>query len=227
MQQGYKMIREAVNTCPLPLLSLEGKLKKVANSYLPYDTGIEIECSLKGHNSYLATKLFMDKVPTLKAIKIDSSEQRFRISSGINGLVSLYGLCDTLKELSLLNMQSGIHYHIDFTEFTDSQFNNIANMFKEGKDSWILNSLKSWDYKGQYNAWIVSTGKTAVRFHKPYRTVEFRIGEMSFDYELLVKRIVHCQNISKKIKADYLASSNKLSNCINNSSLRTASLMSL
>lgn len=203
MQQGYGFIRDAIKSFPLPLDKLESKLKSVANSYLPYSTGMEIECNIKSTNGSRRDSIFVEEmfksISNIMAVDIDNHEQRFRIPKGVEGAICLYNITEKLKEYSSLNPASGIHYHIDFTDITRDQFNNLLEQHR-GTNSFILKALKSWDYKGNYNSWYVSGAKDAVRFHKTYQTVEFRIGEMTFDYELIMKRILHCQNICKKLK---------------------------
>jgi len=173
--------------------------------------------------------LIVVSLPDLLDVQITENEQRFRIPAGLKGLVSLYKLTSYLKEFLGLNHSSGIHYHVDFTDAPEIFINHVwlyikanrieyqrtydiefekcyhSRMLKEDRfmqenTSWILDSLKHWNYTGRYNEHSVSFHKTQVRFHSTYNTVEFRIGEMTFDYELLVKRIINCCNISKKIK---------------------------
>lgn len=195
MFRGYAAVRGMVKTCPLPLSILtEKKLVEYAESFLPYSTGFEIECT-KGLNFDINN---FKRIPNIMDVDVDEGEQRFRVPSGIKGLICLWEICEQLKINSLLNMGSGIHYHIDFTDVNDFQkaIQDIPNQQK-----WILKALESWGYTGKFNDWEVSVYKKAVKYHKTYNTVEFRIGEMSFEYELLVKRIIHCQNISRRIKA--------------------------
>ncbi len=205
------MVKEYVRQFPLPLLELkDAKLLTYANSFLKYDTGIEIECDFKYepnlsyNQKVVVQRKAIDKfkaIPGIKSVNCDSYEQRFRIPYGIDGLICLWNICNTLKEFNSLNPLSGIHYHIDFTDV----FQYIQTEDLESNEKWILKSLKSWKYDGSYNSWKVAfqrsvTTSTAVRVQSDFNTVEFRIGEMSFEYELLVKRIIHCQNISKLFK---------------------------
>ena len=200
MQHGYKFVRQAIKVLPLPLAQVEGKLRDVANSYLPYSTGIEIECHIKsGAGSLTMNRRFRD-ISNIMSVDIDQGEHRLRIPPGINGAICLYEICEKLKEYSLLNPGSGIHYHIDCKDISEEDYLSIARIHCNDSDSFILKALESWGYKGSYNAWMVSTSKQAVRFHRSYQTVEFRIGEMTFDYELMMKRILHCQNIVRKLK---------------------------
>lgn len=199
MYQGYKRVREWAKTCPLLLLTLKDKkLIEYAESLLPYSAGFEIECS-KGEN-------FSDndfrKIPDIMEVKTDSYEQRFRIPKGIKGMICLWNICEQLKISSLLNMKSGIHYH---TDFNDVDFQEVILNIRKNK-AWILKALESWGYTGTYNRWDVTTGKQAVRFHQSYNTMEVRIGEMTFEYPLMIERIMHCQNISKRIKASLTSS---------------------
>jgi hypothetical protein len=194
MQHGYQMVREAVRQFPLPLTNINSKLQQIAASYLPFSTGIEIEC--EGDNdAFYAACIHLSNLMTFNT---DRTEVRFRIPSGIEGMICLYEVCEILKKTHRLNMASGIHYHVDFTDC----FDKVNSKFILDNNDWVLNSLKSWNYTGEFNEWICSTAKTAVKYHFKYKTVEFRIGEMSFDYELLIKRIIHAQNISRKLKAN-------------------------
>lgn len=203
MKHGYKMVRDAVRRCPLPLLSLDSKLRQVAEDMLPYSTGIEIECYLKDKDSMhdiSKREKIASQIPDIMEVKFTESELRFRIPSGIKGLICLYNISEFLKEHALINPSSGVHYHVDFTDVCENHEKLYSLFFLIPRD-WILKSLESWGYTGSFNEWEVSFDKTAVKFHLDYRTVEFRIGEMTFDYELFIKRIIHCQNISRKIKA--------------------------
>lgn len=201
MQQGYKFVREAIKMLPLPLAQVEGKLRRVANSYLPYSTGIEIECHVKriADTSDLLNDHFRS-ISNIMDVNIDYGEQRFRIPKGVSGAICLYEICENLKLYSALNMGSGIHYHIDCSDITEDAFQKLMCLHCMNPDSFILKALKSWGYTGKYNSWQVSGYKEAVRFHENYKTVEVRIGEMTFDYELMMKRILHCQNIVRKLK---------------------------
>ena len=70
----------------------------------------------------------------------------------------------------------------------------------------MLKALKSWNYKGSYNTWTISNYRTAIRIPTEHSTIEYRIGEMSFDYELIIKRIIHCQNITRRLKSILMSS---------------------
>lgn len=203
MMHGYKMVREAVKQCPLPLLHIKEKnLIKCAEDMLPYSVGIEIECH---RNMCGFSQICKETIPELIAVKCDDNEIRVRIPNGIKGMIALYRFADFLKENAALNPLSGVHYHIDFTDIPKVDFLNLLRKHY-GTKSFILKSLKSWGYKGTYNEWLVSQDKSAVRFHCTYQTLEFRIGEMTFEYELLMKRILNCQNISKALKSSLKSS---------------------
>lgn len=196
MRNEYRIMREGIYTNPHILTSLSPKLKSIANKYLLSDTGMEFETQ---YDDNILT--LIDKAKELKIVDINMGcyEQRFRITTGIEGLIQLYDVCEFMKTNCQLNMASGIHYHIDLTDVWDLTANR-KNVICRRNNDWILKALKSWGYKGTYNQWEVSTNKTAVRLHNYYKTLEIRIGEMSFEYELLVKRIIHCQNIVRRLK---------------------------
>lgn len=225
MHRGFKVMREAVRQSPSLLLSMPQSLQEEAAKMLPYSTGIEVEATFseettnkwnRGESS-LGGKIInleaveqeaLRNIPYLMTCDFDQNEQRFRIPAGIKGLICLEHISNWMKEHMELNMASGIHYHIDFSEM---DFFNIADSSErftkvEGiaaNSQWMLKPLKSWNYTGSFNSWTVSYMKTAVKFHTDYKTVEFRIGEMTFDYSLMIKRILNLQNICRKFKTDY------------------------
>lgn len=188
-------MRRGIYLSPHTLYLLPKKLVDIANQVLPVDTGIEIEindvnCKLRNFSLFNHCNLV--------DINWSIDEFRFRIPSGVKGLISLYDTLEVLKEHAGLNLDSGIHYHIDCTQ----EFSQIVDKYIQNKNgfNWILDELDSWGYSGSYNKRQVSSIKTWVKLHQGCRTMEFRIGEMSFDYQLIVKRILHCHNIVKKVK---------------------------
>lgn len=168
---------------------------EVADYLLPYSVGFEIECEKQ---STFDIYDFMS-IPNILDVDCSYHEQRFRISKGLSGLYCLYDISQALKKNSLLNEGSGIHYHIDCTEHYEYFNSNIV----EENESWILEELESWDYKGTYNTKrvIFNGGATWLRFQGGFKTMEFRIGEMTFDYTLLIHRIVHASDIARRFKA--------------------------
>lgn len=202
------LILEIVKTNPIALLNLKKIPVDYIDRYLPFSIGFEIECSLKTNLSIEeATNLFKD-IPDIMEVIIDSSEQRFRIPNGVKGLVCLFKISKTLKETSYLNLLSGIHYHCDCTSFYDLITRNMVESNKE----WILNELDSWNYKGTYNKREINFNleHNWVRFQSCFKTMEFRIGEMTFDYEVLIKRILHIISIVKDFKVGLTRSKEKL-----------------
>lgn len=187
-----------IKTVPLALDSKDKSIKKLGKFYLPFSTGFEIECERK---PTFNEQDFLD-IPNIIEVRVDSHEQRFRIPKGIKGLICLYNISIALKKNSLLNQGSGIHYHVNFNKYYDFLTDNEINANKE----WILRELDSWNYKGTYNQRNVSRGRTAVKIHSSYRTLEFRIGEMTFSYWLLFKRIVHCNAIAQKLATSLIRS---------------------
>jgi hypothetical protein len=198
MKSGYRVLKDAIYECPLVIPSMTKTLVKIADWYLPYSTGIEIECS--STYDYSETP-FIDL--GLITVNTDQSEQRYRFNTGVKGLIEIYKTCELLKKLSLLNLNSGIHYHIDLTDC----FDKVVNAYKTNENcfNWILDELDSWGYTGNFNDRKVTRYKTYVKLHSLYKTVEIRIGEMTFDYKLMITRILHCQNIAKKVRKQVAA----------------------
>jgi hypothetical protein len=177
-----------------PYILDDNIFEQQALHYLPVDSGVEVECNL------LTNSNVFDTIDGLKENRSSTSELRFRIAPGLPGMKALYNICKLMKSNCALT-DSGIHFHIDFTD----HFNiiNDSIFFSKIKD-FILNELDSWDYKGSYNARDVKIDyRCWVRFSSRYKTIEIRICEMSFDYEVLIKRLIHCHYIRKNILLAY------------------------
>jgi hypothetical protein len=225
-----EVIGEAIYTSPIFLLSIKDKnLIDYINNHLPYSIGIEIECS-KSNKFDLNN---FTNIPNILDVNIDDFEQRFRIPNGLKGLICLYNICEQLSINSKLNLDSGHHYHIDMT----NTYHLITDKLIKDNKNWILNELDSWNYLGNYNSRNIefNTNHNWVRFQKEFKTAEFRIGNMTFDYNIIVKRLIHASDIIKKlnnliinkediifeypninvIKINYLYNNNKLNNLYN------------
>lgn len=190
-------IDDLIKSSPLSLDETED-VNILSWYYLPYSTGFEVETSLKGgHNKEDFT--LINNI--LEADVNDYGEQRFRIPNGIKGLKCLYEISIALKRNALFNTGSGIHYHIDFSDYYDLLTTEHIEKYSE----WILNELDTWNYQGTYNPrkCVFSPSRNWVRFKESTQTMEFRIGEMTFDYELLFKRISHCNDIVRKVKEEF------------------------
>ena len=188
---------EEVNIDLLHKSPLEFSIKEQseAEKLWPYSVGIEIECD----KAFDYREEFFKAIPDIMDVNTDNSEQRYRLPSGIKGMICLWNLCDNLVKYSLVNMESGIHYHIDFTDC----YNDVTENLCDDDKNFILTELDTWGYKGNYNSRIVSKlsgGAFWIRFQNSFKTMECRIGEMTFHYHLLLKRILHLQSISMIIK---------------------------
>ncbi len=199
MTEEYKkVIEEIIYKSPLSLLSIKDKETiDLIREYLPYSTGFEIECSvgtLYDKEAFLA-------IPNILNADTGGGEQRFRIPYGIKGLVCLYNISTQLKLNCELNSGSGIHYHIDMSNY----FSFLNLDYIKSQEGYILKELESWNYLGTYNPKEVRFTKGGwAGFRSNHLTLEIRIGEMTFDYELLVKRIIHCNNIVRTINEGLL-----------------------
>lgn len=195
--QDEESIDYLISNIPLILDNKDTNVKEVGMYYLPFSVGIEIECDQK---ATFNEEIFKD-IPNIMHVQCDNSEQRFRIPNGIQGLQCLYEITENLIEFCNLNIKSGIHYHIDCTDFYDK----INDKFVEDKEQEMLLELDKWCYKGTYNHRSIKfrAGHTWIRFQDSFKTMEFRIGEMTFDYKLLFNRIIHASTIVNNFK-DYV-----------------------
>lgn len=193
MDAEVENIKELLRTVPI-FLEGEPVATKVAMGLLPFNTGIEIEC-YKSPN--YDVELFK-KIPGIVDVQVDDYEQRYQIPSGLDGMICLYRLCEMLKTYSMLNEGSGIHLHVGMYD----EWKHLNYKTKEENTNWILQELDSWGYKGTYNYRSFSSGASWIRSNSDYKTVEVRICEMTFDYEVLIKRILHFHKIVRRLKLE-------------------------
>lgn len=187
-------------TNPLSLISLSENEKKKIENLFPFSVGMEVETCplLEDYKSIIRIKGDFEKVGLLD-LDINNCEQRFRFCNGLKGAIQVYDVCKLLHEHMYFNEGSGIHYHIDFTDMWEElERDELKNQ------DWILEELDKWDYKGSYNKRGISPNGNWIRWNG-LKTLEFRIGNMSFDYREIIRRIISAQSISVKVK--YLLSS--------------------
>lgn len=197
-------IEDAIYKHPLSLKSIKNQeILNIIEEYLPYSTGFEIECNY-GTNFNINN---FKNIENIIEVSCDSDEQRFRIPKGIKGLICLYEICKQLKLNSTLNLESGIHYHIDMTD----TFYLLNKELVELNEEWILEELDKWDYKGTYNIRKCRIDyRCWLQFQTQFNTAEIRIGEMTFDYELICKRIIDGNRIIKQLNNYLLCTPSEL-----------------
>jgi hypothetical protein len=197
MQRGFRSLKDCVFHNPLGLSCLPSKTRQLSNWYLPRDTGIEFE--IQGISDSREFDLMKREITrlNLKTVGASYQEQSFRICSGEEGMIQLYKLSHILKKYYSLNPCSGIHYHTSCPKVCDITTASIPK-FRER----FLKELDTWGYEGNYNARAIGIMQKSswVNMRWDFDTIEYRIGEMTFDYDLLIKRIVHCHAITRKIE---------------------------
>lgn len=189
-----ELIENCIFKNPLALLSVSNQDSLMTiNSYMPFSVGFEIECNALPDveiNSQVIEEF--RSIPFILDANINNyGEIKFRIPKGINGFICLYYISKKLRIYFGLNTLSGIHYHVGVEDYP----------FKpELENNFILEELSTWEYKGSYNEKQIAGSKGVwVRYPTQFKTVEYRIGEMTFDYDTLVKRIVHCCYITREV----------------------------
>lgn len=203
MSEDEESIDYIISNTPEVLDSDDPDVIEAGIYYLPYSTGFEMEFD---NNGELTSDMFTDL--NLLDLDINDSEQRFRIDNGIIGLKQLSGISRILRKYAIFSDYSGIHYHIDCTD----KYNQFTCKNVNDNWEWIQNELIHWEYGGNYNkqgycgiynkqndepnkyngSWL--------RFNSQFKTMEYRIGNMTFDYRVLFKRIVHANYITKTLK---------------------------
>lgn len=186
-----KLLLDMLYTNPVSLLAIKNEqVINEINNLIPYSTGFEIECD-EGSNYNEQTFRI---IPDIMDVQNDSWEQRYRIPNGLRGIICLYNISIQLKLNSLLNPKSSIHYHVDCTDC----FNEISRLINQkNSKEYILCELDTWLEKSND-----ASNRTAGCWFKlnDLKTIEFRLGEMTFEYPILLKRIIHCNSIVKKFK---------------------------
>jgi hypothetical protein len=198
-------IEEAIYRFPLSLNSIKNEiLINQINQFLPYSTGIEIECRQSSH--FKLSKF--ENIPDIMDVQCDSGEQRFRIPNGIKGMICLFNICKQLKLNSELNPLSGIHYHIDMTDV----FHLLTKELVDKNKEWILIELDKWeDAKNTFQKRDCRINdRCYVNFQSQFKTAEIRIGTQSFDYAFIIKRIIEANQMIRKFKEIILATPNEL-----------------
>lgn len=187
-----QLLGELINA-PLALLTIKDKeIINHINNLIPYSTGFEIECDMS--ESYNVNNF--KRIPDILDINNSSCEQRYRIPNGIKGMICLYNICIQLRLNSLLNPLSGIHYHIDCK--TDNSWSLLSDNLLDKNSKWILPELDKWEFRGTQRRGIGNQNSWIRR--NELNTLEFRIGNMSFDYKILLQNIISANSIIKKLK---------------------------
>lgn len=215
MYRPYKMVKGLVMTNPLPLMSenrlvyskgITDNLVRYIDSIFTRDIGIEIEAILKSNYSINDFHEAWNNASLVCSEDSDDNEIRIRLNVYDNKisrcLIDLYLGLEIIKEYYKLNMLSGIHYHVDCpTVFLNFDILYDSNILSD-QHEWVFKALSSWNYnevKGGNARQIDIIKWSQVRIHRHYKTLEYRIGEMTFDYSLILKRIVHVTNITNEI----------------------------
>lgn len=193
-----------------PFLALDiPNIEEIALKYLPYSVGIEVECDTA--STYDIE--YFKSIPNIVEVLSGYGEERFRIPKGIEGLCCLYNISEQLTQHNLLT-DSGIHYHIDFSDSMEDgncyyDFILYNKQFILENQIFLLEELDKWEYKGTYNSRGFNTcyldntdiiRGNWIRFQSGFQTLEFRIGEMTFDYEVLSRRILHLSLLCNLLK---------------------------
>ena len=198
MSKSLTMLKEAIFQFPSTLKGINNELvTDLVNYYLPYSTGFEVECnSLDNFN----IKDFQN-IENILDVNCDSSEKRFRIPNGLNGLICLHEICENLAKNCSLNMGSGIHYHIDMTDVWDK---GVDKEFVSEINDYVIGELIKWETAKDVNsgsARCYYNNRGWVNFQPDFKTCEIRIGEMTFDYEIILKRIIDANRIIRNVKS--------------------------
>ena len=146
------------------------------------------------------------------------NEHRIQIKSGLEGMISLYNILQDMRIHCAENAGSGLHYHTDLADPTLSKCPKGENrtpaasfIHYSGKcpSEKYLKMLDHWGYAESgftYNGRGFGTSNSGnapwVKYQDGFNTLEYRIGEMSFDYSLIIKRIINCHKVTSVFLKD-------------------------
>ena len=194
MASYFKELQRAIFEAPEVLKAIKNPTAiEYLNKLLPRRVGFEIECFKKNNFNINDFK----SIPNIVDVDVDEFEQRFSIPPGVDGFVCLWNISNALIKNSQLNPDSGVHYHIDISK----EYEFISDLIKKNdliEKNEILSELESWDYKGTYNRKEIDSSFSWIRLNS-LKTLEFRIGEMTFNYEILLKRILHASKLTMRL----------------------------
>lgn len=200
LQKQKLLEEESGNIILSPLLFFDYTNKiQEGREYLPFSVGIEIECDFKPSFDYNIFK----EIPYLMASSKSINEIRFRIHSGAKGLISLYLVCEYLKYHALLNPLSGIHLHIDFTDYVDIYISEGKNRIIEQAD-FILSELDRWETTSIQTRAVTTNKYNWVNVGTRFGTIEIRVCNMTFDYLELLAKINSACYISLEVKRNLI-----------------------
>lgn len=187
------------------------------NSMLPVDTGFEFESygrvAIPSESVYILCR-------NINAVDISchldgddgGHENKVRIRAGVDGAITLWKFLNLLKERTRFNDKGCIHYHVGIRDF----YTYIPSQVRYGNSNtteWakfqrliepILQELDTWGYQeeisGSQRRRISECKWSYVRIHPGHYTAEFRIGEPSYDYQTVMKRVIHIHQLVKKMR---------------------------
>lgn len=212
---SYPMIRDAVRTNPKVLIALKDPKKiKYANSFLPKDTGIEFEVGFKIDNTIGDIESERTRVYK-KSSEIDYSlirniemkfnrdfngypEKRFRIKSGVKGMIQLFNISKFLTKYAELNDKSIIHMHVGsekhpslnwYNQRTPGSILDVSNKYIHLFDPSIF----------KFKTLLELNKATWLNYNTRFSTMEYRGVPLSFSYSHLIKYAILCQKITAYI----------------------------
>lgn len=199
-ENDIKLIEEAVFRFPHLLKTITSpSIIKGINNLFPYSHGIEFECFMKDIYAEYYENYF-NSIPNIMDVNVDRNEQRYRIPSGLTGLICLYEICENMKKYSIVDLASSNHYHTDMTDVKELTHWNTNNLnyqeFQNDNECWIIDELKTWNsYRNTSKAYLGCWYK-----YNELGTLEIRIGEPTFEYSIIAKRLMQCSQIVTKLK---------------------------
>ncbi len=181
---------------------------------LPFKLGIEIECTRSLANGMNMSDENLKRFFNVDKILIDlldpingdeyACEHRIRII-GYKQIAGLYRILQAMKEHCLVNVHGGLHIHVDFS---DCKYNStflgmkrlrnkpqLVNFF----DKHVKEAVQFFDYKGIYSPHRATSSKDGVISMRE-ETVEFRLGNCTFEYEKIIKWCIYVSQLSKAAK---------------------------
>lgn len=199
-----------------------GIMKKI----LPLRFSIEFEClgtinenktidSKKHGNQFGVYSLNRDKWtnesndPNYWANQQSLNEHRVSVL-GFRQLVGFHKVLETMKSDLISCPGSGIHIHIDISPFIPDKIEDRRGTYERWleniRNQMVINLDMVYEifgskYTGEYNrkSCRIDQKGNWVNIRSGFKTIEFRIGELTFDYEELIDIVIKLQKLTKEV----------------------------
>lgn len=186
--------------------------KGIMKSMIPFRFSVEFECfggylNVSNKKTILSVSSNIDSFTPIRLEVYRESVNEIRISClAYHQLEAFYQRLEHMKMYNKGGNGTGIHIHIDISSFDYASYSRI----KMRKAVQLFDSVEVLDkvyqifgskYQGAYNKRGARTQSKGwwINCFRDFDTIEFRIGDLTFEYEELIKIIIELEKLVKHI----------------------------